>query len=312
MAEHFVQPPQWEWYILGYFFCAGLAGGSYALATMLRLWGAPRDEGTARIGYLITFPLVVLCGILLTVDLGQPLRFWHMMVNTTPNEVGLNFKWWSPISLGTWALLLFGLFSFVSFLDTLARDGRLALRRLTHALDGRTGHIFTIVGSLVGLFLASYTGVVLSVSNQPIWSDSWAIGGLFVASALSGSAALLSLLGRYRSDTNTTESLRVADGYFALIELVLIGLFFLSLVPAGTLRQAVSGIWLLVWFLVIVSLIPPLVGGLGGRRVRLASSAGAIVTTTEAAGMTTSAAIIVLVGVFLMRLVVIFSAQVPA
>ena len=36
--------------------------------------------------------------------------------------------------------------------------------------------------------------MLLAVSNQPVWSDTWALGGLFLASGLSGSAALLLLL----------------------------------------------------------------------------------------------------------------------
>src|SRR5258705_441512 len=47
-AEHFVRAPQWEWYILGYFFFAGLTGGAYALATLLRLVGEPRFQRRRR------------------------------------------------------------------------------------------------------------------------------------------------------------------------------------------------------------------------------------------------------------------------
>ena len=47
-AEHFVRAPQWLWYVLFYFFFAGIAGGSYAIATMLRLSGDVRDESAAR------------------------------------------------------------------------------------------------------------------------------------------------------------------------------------------------------------------------------------------------------------------------
>ncbi|HYZ00371.1 MAG TPA: NrfD/PsrC family molybdoenzyme membrane anchor subunit, partial [Candidatus Binatia bacterium] len=91
-AEHFVGAPHWTWYILGYFLFAGLSGGSYALATLLRHWGTSRDEAAARLGFLVAFPTVVACPILLTADLGQPIRFWHMMINTTPGGIGLNFS----------------------------------------------------------------------------------------------------------------------------------------------------------------------------------------------------------------------------
>ncbi len=43
MPQHFVTPPQWEWYIVWYFFLGGLAGGAYLLGTILRLMGDERD-----------------------------------------------------------------------------------------------------------------------------------------------------------------------------------------------------------------------------------------------------------------------------
>src|SRR5437899_7996925 len=173
LAEHFVRSPQWEWFILGYFFLAGLTGGSYALATMLRLLGGPDNEAAARVGFYVAFVAVVPCPILLTVDLGQPLRFWHMMVNTTPDALALNFKYWSPMSLGVWALLVYGAIVTVSFLEVLIKDGVIRNRgvaaSLARLLDRAFGRAFNVVGSVLGLFIASYTGVLLSVSNQPIW-----------------------------------------------------------------------------------------------------------------------------------------------
>jgi len=69
-AEHFVRAPQWEWYILGYFFFAGLTGGAYALATLLRMVGEPRDEEAARIGFYVSFVTALICPVLLALDRG--------------------------------------------------------------------------------------------------------------------------------------------------------------------------------------------------------------------------------------------------
>jgi formate-dependent nitrite reductase membrane component NrfD len=274
MAEHFTQPPHWDWWITFYFYIAGLAGGSYVLATILRARGSARDEATARIGYMLAFPLVVICAILLTIDLGQPLRFYHMLVNVTPGAGGLNFKPWSPISLGSWGLLIFGLFAFISFLES---------RGMFRALP----MLFTAIGSLFGLFLCAYTGVVLSVSNQPVWSDSWAIGALFVASALSASAALLAWFARSDdTDGSTGTRLMTADRSFVFLELIALAIFFVTLAMAGTLGKTLSGIWLVLWVLVIASMVPPLMGRHRGL-----------------------VAIGVLAGVLLMRIAVIFSAQ---
>src|SRR5262249_7936958 len=121
MPQHFVAPPQWEWYIVWYFFLGGLAGGTYLIGTLLRLAGDVRDEGVARLAFLVAFPLMVICPILLTLDLGRPLRFWHMLFYSQSGAP--NFKYWSPMSAGAWVLLVFGLFAFVSFIDALARGG---------------------------------------------------------------------------------------------------------------------------------------------------------------------------------------------
>src|SRR6185369_8564228 len=98
-------------------------------------------------------------------------------------------------------LLVFGAIATVTFLDTLARDRNLRVRRF---LDGTLGKAFNVVGALFGLFVAGYTGVLLSVSNQPVWSDTWALGGLFLASGLSGSAALMMILTRFRADAQAS------------------------------------------------------------------------------------------------------------
>ena len=115
--EHFVAPPNWEWYILLYFFFAGLAGGAFVIGTMLRLWGSAADWVTSRIAFLISLPLLLICPILLTLDLGKPLDFWHMLFNAGTGAPV--FKTWSPMSLGAWALLVFGFFAFVMFLVAL-------------------------------------------------------------------------------------------------------------------------------------------------------------------------------------------------
>jgi len=311
-VEHFAGPPHWAWYIWGYFFLAGLTGGSYVLATMLRLWGGPGDEAAARLGFSISFPALVLCPVLLTVDLGQPSRFWHMLINTTPGSVAPNFISWSPMSVGVWVLLVFGVFSAVSFVEVLSRDGGSGPARLAGwIMDGVFGRAFMVVGSVLGLFIASYTGVLLAVSNQPVWSDTWALGGLFLASGLSGSAALIALLTVRRPEAAVTEErLHRADGYFAVLELLLIAVFLVTLALTGTAGQTLRLPWTLLWVLVLVSLVPPL-AGLAGRPPTLvgAGAQGEAIAAQRTAVAAAWAPLLVLVGVLALRAVVIFSAQ---
>src|SRR5207237_8537247 len=101
-----------------------------------------------------------------------------------------------------------GACALVSCIAVPAIDGRTRAplaRAIAHALAGGAGRAFNVVGALLGLYVASYTGILLSVSNQPIWSDTGALGGLFLASGLGGSAALLAWLARYRPEGEATE-----------------------------------------------------------------------------------------------------------
>jgi hypothetical protein len=85
-------------------------------------------------------------------------------------------------------------------------------------LEGRAGRVWDVVGAAVFLFIAAYTGVLLAVSNQPIWSGTWALGGLFLASGLSGAAALLLLLARRRPAAEASRGfLELCERLFAAL-----------------------------------------------------------------------------------------------
>ena len=263
-VQHFAGAPNWTWYILFYFFFAGLSGGSYVIATLLRLGGKRTDEAAARLGYYVAFPTLLVCPVLLILDLGTPLRFWHMMWNTTPGEAGLNFKYWSPMSVGVWALAVYGAFATVSFVEALVRDRRIRwsfAQRAVRLLDGIFGTVVMVVGAVFGLFIAGYTGVLLAVSNQPVWSDTWALGGLFLASGLSGSAALLLYLLRYRPTAEASAGpLVTSERVYAALEFALIVLFALTLIPAGALATAFGFPWILLWLVALAGLA----AGIGG------------------------------------------------
>jgi formate-dependent nitrite reductase membrane component NrfD len=285
LAEHFVKPPNWEWLILGYFFLAGLSGGCYALGAMMRLFGPRTDAPAARFAFIVAFPLILVCPVLLSVDLGQPARFWHMLLDSG-NLPNLNFRYWSPMSVGVWALGLYSIFAFVSFVEALYAPAR-------EALAGGIGRAVVVVGAVLGFFIAAYTGVLLSVSNQPVWSDGWPLGGLFLASGMSGAAALLVLVARYRPGLEPSlRRISDADRYFVIIEALLLVIFLITVAAAGTLGKLFGAVEIVLWLLVLAGLATPFVGQ---SRVRALTP---FVTS-----------VLVLVGVLALRAVVIFGAQ---
>jgi polysulfide reductase chain C len=297
LAEHFVKPPDWTWFILGYFFLAGLSGGLYALGAMLRLFGRPFDEPAARFAFLISLPLLAFCPILLTVDLGRPADFWHMLVNSANGS--LNFKYLSPMSVGAWALGVFGIFAFLSFLEALAAVLRwdtgppATYRRL---MEGIVGRVVMVLGAGFGLFICAYTGVLLSVSNQPVWSDGWPLGGLFLASALSGSAALLLLATRYRAEMlPSVDGVTAADRYFVILEAALVVLFLITVFIAGTAAKLFGPVGIVLWVIVLAGIAAPFL------LHRKALGSGGLTAILSP--------LIVLAGVFALRAAIIFGAQ---
>jgi protein NrfD len=293
-STFFSAPPDWGWLIVFYFFFGGLAGGCYFLAVLIDLLGRPEDRPLARLGYYIAFPCVVISGILLTLDLNRPDRFWHMLIES--NTLRPMFKLWSPMSVGSWALLIFGAFSLVSFLGALAEDGRLnqpAWRKVRP--PGMLSRAIAVLGGLVGFYVAGYTGVLLAVTNRPIWSDTPLLGMLFVISAASISAALMILLAKRSQWTMpAVGALHRMDAWVVALEFLVLIAVIISLGPVVRAWLSAWGLLLFVGVIVVGMLLPLALywrqQWLGDRNV-------------------TTAAALVLVGGFILRLVIVLSAQ---
>ena len=298
----FTAAPHWQWYIVLYFFFGGLAAGCYFIAALIDLFGRREDRPLARLGYYVALPLVMVCGVLLIVDLNRPTRFWHMLIQRNTFEP--MFKPWSPMSTGSWALMIFGLFAFVSFLGALADDDRRwpifnrwrVPPRAFRSVGGSSvlARIVAVIGGIAGFYVAGYTGVLLAVTNRPIWADTPLLGMLFVISAASTSAALLILLAvRYRWTMGGIHALHRMDAWVIALELVVIDAVLISL---GPVLQA----WLNAWgALLLVVIVGGLLVPLGlSWRARRRPYAGA----TLASGL-------VLLGGFLLRVLVVMSSE---
>lgn len=246
-STFFTASPEWRWFIVAYFFLGGLAGGSYFLATLLDRFGTERDRPLVRLGYLVAFPIVCLCGLVLTADLGRPERFWHMLVQSETFRPML--KTYSPMSSGAWVILLFSGCAAVSFAGVMAeRRPRWALLR--HARpDAPLGRLVSGAGAILGLYLAGYTGVLLSVTNRPIWADTTLLGLTFVTSAASTSAALLILLGSWSGLSHERlHPLERFDRSALVLELLAIAALVASLGRIAT-------VWLDGWGMLLAAMV---------------------------------------------------------
>ncbi|HEX2250757.1 MAG TPA: NrfD/PsrC family molybdoenzyme membrane anchor subunit [Gemmatimonadales bacterium] len=294
----FTASPDWAWWIVFYFFIGGIAGTAFFLASLLDLTGRPADRPTARLGYYIAFIGAIISGILLTLDLHRPLRFWHMLIESNTGQP--MFKSWVPMSVGSWALLLFGLFTFLAALAAVSEERQRprVLQSAPVRFLRRRGPsiIVAVLGSIFGLFIAGYTGVLLAVTNRPIWADSSLLGLLFLVSGASTGAAALILLGIRRRAANpaTLGWLRWFDQRVLILELIVLVAFLVSLGSVARVFLSIWGVLLLVGVVGIGILWP-----LFMERARGAHGPRDLVR----------AASLVLVGGFLLRVVVLLSSE---
>ncbi len=182
-----LKAPVWRWEIIWYFFFGGLAAGCYVIATIASLFGSKEDRAVVRTGYYLSLLAVLPCPPLLIKDLGRPERFLHML---------RMFKFKSPMSMGTWALLSFSLFSGLTAVIQAARDGILGRWWGARMLAALPQRLLALPGTATGLFLGGYTGVLLTATSVPLWSRSKVLGAVFISSAISTSSALISLVLR--------------------------------------------------------------------------------------------------------------------
>lgn len=285
----FTVPTHWGWLIVLHFFLSGLAGGTFFLSALIDLTRREADRRLARLGYLATLPLLLVVGIILIVDLKRPLRFWHMLLGNHTLEP--MFKPWVPMSIGSWAVLFLGFFALLAFVSAFAETRRPQwtwARRLRP--PGVLGTAVVVLGALFALVITGYTGVMISVLNQPVWSDTPLFGMLFNVSAVAMAAALLMLGSRWLDrETPAVAALRRILAWLLGLQLLVLAVLFL------TLGEAARG-WLNVWGIVLAV----------GVTIGVALPLAAAVARSPRAGGLPLAAAMVLAGAFLVRTAIVF------
>lgn len=271
----------WGILVVLYLFLAGMAGGVYFTAAMYDLFDHARKE-TIRKGYVIALWLQLIAVLFLIFDLEQPARFVNMM---------LTFKFFSPMSVGSWCLLLFGLNAFV----TVAANSEGVLKPLgslfLKILPYKT---ILIVGAALSIFLAAYTGVLLGETTSVLWSATPFLGALFLASGVSCGACLLLILEK--DDAEFSRKGKLFDNLCLVVEIAVVLFFVLALMigygPYPETKALFSGLYgvMFIGGGIFLGAVIPIVINMTGARGKLAP-------------------LLVLVGAFFLRYAIVFAGQ---
>ncbi len=189
---------EWGFLIINYLFLGGLSAGLFfvaALATLLERNGERPYARIARYGALLApWPVIVGC-FLLIFDLGKWYRFYKLF---------LHLRWVSPMSIGSWLLLIFSGITLLLFVVSLTCEERQRLFKmlprsgvLQRTFSGDLSawrRPLAVVGLPFSISVGIYTGVLLgAVQSRPFWNTNL-VAQLFLFSALSTGCATLILV----------------------------------------------------------------------------------------------------------------------
>jgi Ni/Fe-hydrogenase subunit HybB-like protein len=208
------KPPNWHALVAWDVLLNNLTAGLF-LAAACGALAAPDVFGPLEpAAYLTALVLLLIDLVLLVLDLGDPLRFHHML---------RVFKPTSPMSLGVWCLTAYSFPLAVAALLSLVPERGAALGWL------RVAAVIVAVPPALGIVI--YKGVLFSTTAQPVWRDARWLGAYLTASALAlGCATLLglaALLGHERA----AAALRVALGLLLVLGAVPLVLLAVELRP---------------------------------------------------------------------------------
>ncbi|MBI2774304.1 MAG: polysulfide reductase NrfD [Chloroflexi bacterium] len=304
---NYVLEPGWaNWIVTLEMFIAGVAAGIFFFMALANIAGNAEDRDVAgRLGFL-PGPLVVLAALLLTLDLGQPLRFLNLLFTSpfaTERSGPLMFNPNSPMNYGTDILVVFGLFCILPFFDAFRHVGRRSsLPETVHRLSHNG--LYNAVGGLFALATGAYSGVLINTTNQPVWADTYVVGGLYVVfSALSGFAVAGIVADRARA-RSTAGAVRTGLMAIAVVAGVMVAIFVGNLVALGSAQPLIGALTALTapifWVGVVgLAILYPIVVIATGPRLRVAqvSASGLAVVGT-----------VVLIGVLAFRWSLLHSA----
>lgn len=272
----------WGLLVVLYLFIAGMAGGIYFTTAMYEFFNGGTNDKIKK-GYLYAFFLLIIAVILLILDLERPARFVHMI---------LAYKFFSPMSMGSWGLFFFGLNAFI----TVSMNSKGALKPLGDLfLKFLPYKTYILLGSALSVFLSAYTGVLLSETTITIWSVTPFLGALFLTSGISCGVCFLMILNKENEEF--IKKGKMLDNMCLILELTIILFFILALTigygPYPEVKNLFSGMYgfLFIGLGIIIGVVLPIFINVFGK-ISLASP------------------VLVLVGAFFLRYAIVFAGQV--
>lgn len=224
----------WSWQIPVYLFLGGLVAGMMIISGYF-LFKDRIKEPKCSCFYLPFLSLMFLTlGMLsLFLDLEHKLFVWRLYTT---------FRVTSPMSWGAWILILVYPALILNILIRVPESISNKISITKSWSDRINEHPFAVknigvLNMVLGALLGVYTGILLStLTGRPLWNSS-VLGILFLVSGLSSAAAFVHMIAK---DVYERELLAKADNGFLTLELIVVGLLFVSLLTSSASQKAAA------------------------------------------------------------------------
>jgi len=213
--------PAWHGLVAWDMLLNGMTTGLFLVAAISELTVPDVFTSVAKAAYPVALLLLLVDLVLLVLDLGDPLRFHHMLRVFKPS---------APMSLGTWCLTIYLLPLTVAAAISLLPAGWMTLEWIRR--------LAVVIGLLPALGSAVYKGVLLSTNSQPGWKDARWLGGYLTNSALMLGCAEMLVLALLMKQGSAAAIIRPA--LVLLLVLKLVPLCFLGFDLRTTLSRIYS------------------------------------------------------------------------
>ena len=293
----------WGIILAAYLFLGGLAGGSYIVGALIDLFKKEEYKALSKSGSLVSLFSIIIGLVMLVLDLKRFKVAPLGILNAYRRFPG------SIMTVGTWIITVFTMVSLVTvvlwFLD------RWSLVR----------KIVEVVGVILGLATAAYTGILLSFARGvPFWNSAYLPWLFVISGVLTGLAISILLIpvaaffmpkvfDDFKKMWDTTleyaSLIEYTDRYVQVLVVIetAVMLIYLATTPSTRIVWGGSGISLVFYAYIILGLAIPL--AIAYYNMKL-SAAGRHKTMIY---LTLFATVTALFGGFLLRYVVLIGGQ---
>jgi hypothetical protein len=218
LNQDITKVPGWHGLVAWDLLFNNLTTGLFLFAAVGELASPDLLGPVAKLAYPVALVFLLTDLLMLVADLGDPLRFHHMLRVFKPS---------SPMSLGTWSLTVYSL--------PLTLIVAIEAAQVLHLLPTESTALewvrksAVVFGLLPGFGSLAYKGVLFSTCSQPGWKDARWLGGWMANSALLLGCAQLLAVSILTGHERAAAALRTVAAVLVVLNLIPTGFVFLEI-----------------------------------------------------------------------------------